>query len=459
MSPDCDVVVIGGGSGGFGAALAAARRGLRVALVERSWILGGTSTLAGVNTWEPGCSGPGLPAELYRRLVVRPRAIGVSRTVKSWEADRPWGLSRIDRSRSYRDSLRRSGLDRTQLTRVTFEPDAMAAEMAAMLAETVRVALQLCTRCVAVETESGRITAVRVRSAGGERRITAAYFVDATADVDVARFAGCRTYFGCEPKSTYDEPGAPPRHADELNGATLVYRVGPADRSATDPPQARGELDPFEASASITEYPVGDLCVNVLPVLQGIEYARLGPEEGYAEARRRVLRHWAWLRDEKGFGDYQLQMLFPVMGVREGPRLVGREVLTQHDVRSGAVDTSGASRIVALNDHPLDTHGRGGGVKELDAPHGVPYECLLPQEYENLIVASRGASFSHLAASSCRLSRTMMCLGHAAGLACAAAAERKSALGDVNVRRVREWLDAEGVALSPDDPRLRRPGA
>lgn len=48
-----DLAVIGGGSGGFGAALAAARAGLRVLLVERGPMLGGNSTLVGVNTWEP----------------------------------------------------------------------------------------------------------------------------------------------------------------------------------------------------------------------------------------------------------------------------------------------------------------------------------------------------------------------------------------------------------------------
>ena len=81
---------------GLGAALAAARRGLRVLLVEPGHMLGGTSTLGGVSTWEPGVAGPGFSAELYNRLAARPSVIGVSRTVKFYESDRPWGHSRND---------------------------------------------------------------------------------------------------------------------------------------------------------------------------------------------------------------------------------------------------------------------------------------------------------------------------------------------------------------------------
>jgi hypothetical protein len=61
--------------------------------------------------------------------------------------------------------------------------------------------------------------------------------------------------------------------------------------------------------------------------------------------------------------------------------------------------------------------------------YGIPFRCLVPRGWENLLVAGRCAGFSHIAASSCRLSRTMMALGEAAGLAAATmAAQNKSAL-------------------------------
>ena len=60
-----DVCVVGGGSGGFGAAVAAARLGARVLLVEAGRGLGGTSTWAGVNNYEPVAGATGLPEEVY----------------------------------------------------------------------------------------------------------------------------------------------------------------------------------------------------------------------------------------------------------------------------------------------------------------------------------------------------------------------------------------------------------
>ena len=91
----------------------------------------------------------------------------------------------------------------------------------------------------------------------------------------------------------------------------------------------------------------------------------------------------------------------------------------------------------------------------LDEPYGVPYECLLPRELDNLLAACRGAGLSHIAASSCRLSRTMMGFGHAAGLAVADAAPRDADLGDVDVGIVRRWLAEDDVALDPYDSRFR----
>ena len=74
---DADLVVVGAGSGGIGAAWAAARRGLEVLLIEQADVIGGTVTRAGVSTWEMGAGGTGLPFEIYKRLRALPRAVGI----------------------------------------------------------------------------------------------------------------------------------------------------------------------------------------------------------------------------------------------------------------------------------------------------------------------------------------------------------------------------------------------
>ena len=73
----CELAVIGGGSGGLAAALAAARLGVDVVVVERAECLGGNSVRGGVNIWEPGVGGTGIPFELYHRLRQQSNAVGI----------------------------------------------------------------------------------------------------------------------------------------------------------------------------------------------------------------------------------------------------------------------------------------------------------------------------------------------------------------------------------------------
>ena len=75
-----DLLVVGGGSGGVGAALAAARLGLNTLLVEKADCLGGTSTRGGVNCWEMGAGGTGIPFDLYLRLKRIPGSPGGTAT-------------------------------------------------------------------------------------------------------------------------------------------------------------------------------------------------------------------------------------------------------------------------------------------------------------------------------------------------------------------------------------------
>lgn len=394
-------------------------------------MLGGNSTLAGVNTWEPGL-GPALAAELYDMLSTTPSVIGISRTVKHWSPDQPWGLSRIDRALSYETTLQRAGVPADRLCRVTFEPSAMAAAMAGLLVATGRVDLRLGAKFTGAETDGNRVTHITISCAGREERLAVGYVADTTAQLHVCRELGCATYLGCEPRSLYNEPSAPDTHLDQLNGVTVCFRVTPVSEPRVEPLPPGVPDEVRTGVISMTEYPCGDLNMNILPVMQGWEYHTLGEEEGRRICVERVHQIWRWYQGEKGFDRYRLAMVFPFTGIREGPRLIGRKVLTENDIRLGHSRQPQPERLVALADHALDVHGAGHLCRELSEPYGIPYECLLPREYDNLIVACRGASFSHLAASSCRLSRTMMALGVAAGRAMSQALPSGAALADVN---------------------------
>jgi hypothetical protein len=97
----------------------------------------------------------------------------------------------------------------------------------------------------------------------------------------------------------------------------------------------------------------------------------------------------------------------------------------------------------------VDVHGHKSRLYEVpNGPYGVPYRCLLPKGVENLFIASRAAGFSHIAASSCRLSRTMMTLGQAAGNAAAIAAGRRLTAREVDVAELQSRLVEQGVTVS-----------
>lgn len=433
------VCVVGGGSGGFGAALAAARAGVNVVLVEQTDRLGGTSTGAYVSNWEPG-PGDELAKELYRRLRQR-NAAGVTRDTNFDRKQGPFGLWRVDPDLPYEASLRRAGQPRPDWHGVAFEPEAMSRLMAAMLAETGRCNVLFGTRFVSAKVEGRRVVAVEaVGTDGAACRIRAEVFIDSTGNVDLCRAAGCEIMLGPDPRSRFDEPSAPEKSDGNLNAISWCYRLRRSNHPAP-PPVPESPVKRWPHSAHVVELPSGDRLVNPLGLLPGRVLIDQGYEKAKAACKPIVQAHWQWLHGQPAFAQYELESLAPVLGIRESYRVVGEYVLTQHDLLAGLAKQTHHD-LVALADHSMDIHGSGRAsiCNELPAPYGVPYRCLVPKGMENLLVACRGASFSQIAASSCRLSRTILALGHAAGLGAAQAVKTGTPVGKVNVELLRKEL-------------------
>ena len=461
-----ELVVVGAGAGGVGAALTAARAGVATLLVESGPTVGGNAVLAGVSVWEPGVGGLGLPHEIYTLLAARPRAVGIYSIGRHMcfapPGVRPYpgGEIVLDPARQYRDTLQRHGLRgltdegaaRQQLHGVPFEPAEYVAVVEQLLAD-AGCELWRDTALTGVETATGRVTALRCTGTGGERRVTADVYCDATGDVELCAAAGCDLRLGSDGQGVYGEPDAPPESTSELNGVTLVYRVAPAAAAALEPPGDLPERcwwQPEFPVAQITALPGGDWHVNMLPTMEGSEHRTLGREAAEAECRRRVWAHWRWTQARwPEFADHHVVWIAPRLGVREGPRVVTDYVLTEHDLLAG-LSAQPHDDIVALADHAMDTHGNvhGRGCGEVAEPYGIPFRCLLPRGWDNLLVACRGAGFSHIAASSCRLTRTMMTLGQAAGAAVALARDLGCAPRDVPAATLRQRLSEQGVGLT-----------
>ncbi|MFA9480063.1 FAD-dependent oxidoreductase [Phycisphaerales bacterium AB-hyl4] len=474
-----DLAVIGAGSGGYAAALAAARLGRSVLLVEKSDTLGGNAVRCGVNVWEPGAGGTGIPFDLYTRIKRdEPGAIGVysfGRHMLDHDPEQggrpfPGGEQVIDPARCYRDTLQRHGTKglkhdmarcRSLWHGVPFEPWTMHRAMAALLAETGRCEVRFNVGFDRVAMRDAAIEHVVLSDATAVR---AHSYVDGTADGWLCLAAGCAAREGEDTRADFGEPDAPEQPTGNINGVTLVYRITPAADEAVEPlpaetPAACWWRERFPV-ASFTQYPNGDYNVNMLPTMEGHAFRQMLYADVYAECTRRVRAHWHDLQQHvPEFRRYRMSWIAPGLGVRESRRIICDYMLTEHDLLAGLAGQRHAD-IIAIADHAMDTHGRhiARGCAELDAPYGVPLRCLLPRGVTNLMIACRAAGFSALAASSCRLSRTMMQLGQAAGTAAALACEADCSLRDVPAERLRASLRKQHVMLDWRMPTLHLAG-
>jgi 2-polyprenyl-6-methoxyphenol hydroxylase-like FAD-dependent oxidoreductase len=409
-----DLIVIGAGSGGTGAAITAARAGMRTLWVEGEGMLGGTGVNAFVNVWQPAYTRSALAREIAERLIATGGAC-----YNAGSIDTPSGRPIYRRAEGvrYEDTLSRWHDRATGLINpgVVYDPRAMESLLREMAAE-AGVTVWDTTTCLDVRTAPSadglrRVTAVEVSSPRGREWVEAGAVIDATADIAVARRAGCAWSIGREAREAYSEPSAPETPEFKLNGPTLCFTIAPgADRVAL-PAEGYGHDSDW---AHIGQLPDGAYYVNMVFQLPGEEAWMLGGEATRERLLGNIARRWPRVQAAYGLQGYGITALAPRTGYREGPRLVGRYVLTETDFRLGHYGAHHPD-CIAFTDHALDRHCPDGGcIEAAHGPMGIPLRCLQPREFDNLLVASRGASFTSLAASAARLQRNMIELGEAA---------------------------------------------
>lgn len=181
VTDDVDVAVVGGGMAGVAAAIAAARNGARVGLLERYNALGGLATLGNVTIWLPLCDGEGrqviagLGEELLRLSVAGTRrvhpAARFGRVPECWE---PGG----DREQR-----------KTQRFRTGFNPSAYLLALETLVVDS-GIHVMYDTRFCAVRCDGQRITHLIVENKSGRSAIACRSVVDASGDADVCSAAG-----------------------------------------------------------------------------------------------------------------------------------------------------------------------------------------------------------------------------------------------------------------------------
>ena len=447
-NPVYDIVVIGGGSGGIGAALAASRMGARVLLVEKGDRIGGTAIWGGVHGWEPGVGGTGLPFEIYTELRRTPNAVGVYSFGRHhcWPDSNvppfPGGEHLVDPEREYTDTLRRHGgrglrqdesFVREHLHGVIIEPEAYLSVVDLMLKETGCCEVRTRTTFADVDSQDGRLTSLVLDDGC---RVSARSWVDSTEIGALVRACG---------------GGILPRGPAPLNAVTLVFRIESTGSPAIEavPPGIPETCwwAPRFPSMHCVEYPNGDRSCNMLPTMAGEECESLGPADAYRECERRVRAYWRWIQKEyPEFQSYRLAWMAPRLGIRETVHVECEYMLCERDLEQGLSDQRHCD-IIAIADHPMDHHGKGGGSRGVAAPYGIPFRCLMPRDVKNVLIASMAAGFTPEAATSCRLSRTMMQLGQAAGTAAALGGRGGIDPAGIPAAALREALQEQHVQL------------
>jgi hypothetical protein len=407
----CDVLVVGGGSAGSAAAIAAARQGARVVLAERYGSLGGLATgglIALLLSLDDGLGRPvigGLCEELTRRMRALGGAFHPPR--EEWGDDSP---ERIDRYRKWGLVWGGSGAHHRVRYSVAYDPEVMREVLNQLVVEAgVDLIFHLWGADALVE--DGRLTGVAFQSKAGRRAVLADVVIDATGDGDVLASAGCA-------------------FALERVHPWLWFRVG----GVADPERVLAEGAPFFRTPNPGQMllPWGSVASAQRKIdatdPRDLTFAEL-------ECRRLVMQEFARLRASRPeLADAHLCNIATQLGITESRRLEGRYVLARTD-RGRPFDDA-----IAITGH----------WTKYGAVYAIPYRSLQAREVPNLLAAGRDISVDHPTHNATKEIPPCMATGEAAGVAAALACELGGDVARVEVDRLRARLRDAGAILDYD---------
>ncbi|MCI5956868.1 MAG: FAD-dependent oxidoreductase [Clostridiales bacterium] len=437
-----DVVCIGGGPGGFPAAIAAARMGQKTLLVERNGFLGGMAAtglgLLGYLDGEGALALGGIAQEFVDRLV---RAGGASG--------------------HYRSPVYHS---------VTPVNPELVKLVALQMCEEAGV--ELLFHCVPLEADicDGRLSGIVLLGKGTRVRVQAKVFVDATGDGDLAEMAGAAYVYGpdqgevAQPATLMftvcnvdmdkvyayaeahpEELALPERLSEVLQDKKGVCFTGFSSLLKKAAEEGRYHI-PGNRFIYIASADNGRLAINCscLPGVNADDPESLSG--GVEDGSMQVLELLDVMHDFfPGFEKCRLSSVSPLLGIRESRHFRGRRRLTGEEVKQAFRD----DETIALGACNIDIHA-GDGTARLEwvkKPYGIPLGALIPEKVEGLVFSGRMIDADTEAFGSCRVMGTCMAIGEAAGVCAGLAAKRGVPVAAVPAQAVRGVLVQNGAIL------------
>lgn len=445
-----DVVVVGGGTAGSCAAIAAARTGAKTLILEPQSYLGGAMSLGMNFLGATDAEGYWAIGGVGRELITRLQGIG--------------GATRATVDPQFGSVL---GQD-PELLKITLMEMAVEAGVDMLFHSIV----------VDVKVEDGEVRGLVVGTKAGLTTIAAGTTVDCTGDADVLAHAGGKYTFG----RGEDRKTQPASRIFRVNGVDMkrVYDYLAEHPEDLEPPKGwtggTYDIDALRATPGATiegfgalikkarkagdwNIPRWRLGLYTLPDTDevGVNVTRMHGIDGTdpwelsraeVETTTQMAEVIRFLRAYvPGFELSRICSTPHQVGIRETRRLVGSYTLNEQDIMGGADFEDQIGRGA----YPLDVHdvepGKGGSTLwPVVRSYGIPLRCLVPTDVGRLVIGGRAISASHEAAGSIRGQGVCMVTGHAAGTLAALAATSGS-VEAVSVGELQNRLLEQGAIL------------